>query len=138
MDQSPIDLSLNQATPSDKIKFDLIYDHLFSNATVTIDGEGSIIRVNYPNELENDIRVYNEIGEPQLHHLSHFSWKVPSEHTVENRQLAAELQIFHIQYATSRQVAYSILFDMELAQLQQSKKLKTCFFDSFEFASTTL
>ena len=63
-------------------------------------------------------------------------WKVPSEHTIENRQLAAELQIFHVQYATSRQVAYSILFDSEKAALN-AKNLKTCFFDSFEFASTT-
>lgn len=41
-----------------------MYDYKISNATVSIDGEGSVIRVEYPNELDNDIRVYNEIGEP--------------------------------------------------------------------------
>ena len=115
LEQSPINLSLSEAVPSSKIKFELLYNYLLANATVSVDGEGSMIRINYPNELDNDIKVYNEQNEPQLYHLSHFSWKVPSEHTVDNRQLAAELQIFHVQYATNRQVAYSILFDKELA-----------------------
>lgn len=48
--------------------------------------------------------------------------------------MAAELQIFHIQYATNRQVAFSILFDKELALSMDPIKLKTCFFKSFDFA----
>ena len=60
-------------------------------------------------------------------------WKVPAEHTVNNKQMAAELQIFHIQYATNRQVAFSILFEEPVAQAD-AQKLKTCFFKSFDFA----
>ena len=60
-------------------------------------------------------------------------WKVPSEHTINDRQLSAELQIYHIQYATNRIVALSILFDKELALKGDAKKLKTCFFEAFDF-----
>ena len=80
------------------------------------------------------MRVYNERREDQLYHLSHMIWHTPAEHTIENRQLAAELQIYHIQYATNRQVAISILFDKELALATDEKKLKTCFYEAFDFA----
>lgn len=60
-------------------------------------------------------------------------WKVPSEHTINNRQVSAELQIYHVQYATNRQVALSILFDKELALKGDAKSLKTCFFEAFDF-----
>jgi len=63
------------------------------------------------------------------------NWKVPAEHTVDNAILAAELQIFHVQYATNRQVALSILFDESLSW--KESKLKTCFFESFDFSSAS-
>ena len=61
-----------------------------------------MIKIDYPNSLDNDIRVYNQFNEMQTYHLSHMLWKVPSEHTIDNRQLSAELQIYHVQYATNR------------------------------------
>jgi len=64
--------------------------------------------------LKNSINVTNERGEKQLSHLSHMPWKVPAEHTVSSKQFDAELQIYHIQLATNRKVAYSLLFDYEL------------------------
>ena len=78
------------------MQFDLLYEHKINNATMSVDGEGTIIRVDYPNELDNDIRVYNELREEQVYHLSHMLWKSPSEHTLNDRPLAAELQIYHI------------------------------------------
>ena len=50
-----------------------------------------MIRTDYPNELDNDITVFNERSEDQTYHLSHMLWKVPSEHTIDDRQLSAEL-----------------------------------------------
>lgn len=44
-----------------------------------------MIRIDYPNSLDNDIRVYNQFNEMQTYHLSHMLWKVPSEHTIDNR-----------------------------------------------------
>ena len=40
--------------------FDLLYTHAMNNATVSIEGEGTTIKVNYPNQQDNDIRVWNE------------------------------------------------------------------------------
>ena len=42
------------------IQFDLLYEYKLSNATVNVDADGSVIRVDYPNKLDNDLRVYNE------------------------------------------------------------------------------
>lgn len=65
-------------------------------------------------------------------------WKVPAEHTVSSKQFDAELQIFHVQLATNRKVALSLLFDYELAEQARAagiptRRLKTCFVDSFGF-----
>jgi carbonic anhydrase len=60
------------------------------------------------------------------------TWKTPSEHTVNNRQFSAELQIFHTQPDNDRSVALSILFDDELADVL-GKRAKTCFVNSFDF-----
>ena len=38
-------------------------------------------------------------------------WKVPAEHTLNQERFAAELQAYHIQFATNRKVALSLLFD---------------------------
>ena len=130
-EQSPINLNTAEATESSDIRFELNYTHKISNATVQVEGDGSLVRVYNPNIEDNDIRVYNELNEPQLYHLSHMDWKVPSEHTINDRQLSAELQIHHVQYATNREVVLSILFDKELALGSASHK--TCFFDAFSF-----
>lgn len=92
-----------------------------------------MITVHNPHEVDSDILVYNERGEMQEFHFSYMQWKVPSEHNVNNRAYAAELQIFHTQRATDRSVALVILFDQELHEIQGSRA-KTCFVDSFDFA----
>lgn len=90
-EQSPLNLSWDEAEANKNIHFDMLYTHSLRNATVAIEGDGTTIKVNYPNLQDNDIRVWNELKEDQVFHLSHMLWKVPSEHTVNNRQLAAEL-----------------------------------------------
>ena len=84
-EQSPLNLSWEEATGHDDIRYEILYQHKLQNATVSIEGEGSMIRIDYPNSLDNDIRVYNQFNEMQTYHLSHMLWKVPSEHTIDNR-----------------------------------------------------
>ena len=59
-EQSPINLSWESAKPNDLISFEMLYHHKLSNATVVVDAEGSVIRVDYPNVQDNDLRVFNE------------------------------------------------------------------------------
>lgn len=80
-----MDLLWETAELNTNIKFDMLYDHKLGNSTVTVDGEGSVIRIDYPNRQDNDIIVYNELQQAQLFHLSHMYWKVPSEHSINNR-----------------------------------------------------
>ena len=47
--------------------------------------DGTVIMLDYPNKLDNDLRVYNERREDQLYHLSHMYWHTPSEHTIDDR-----------------------------------------------------
>jgi len=61
--QSPLNLSWQLATLSEKISFELLYEHGTRNATVEIDGQGSVIRISDPNKQDNDIRVFNELKE---------------------------------------------------------------------------
>lgn len=85
--------------------------------------------------------MINEIGVEQFYHKNHMLWKAPSDHTVNNRQYAAELQITLTQLATDREVILSILFDTDLEMKEaDARRLKTCFVDSFEldyFAAAT-
>ena len=48
---------------TDDVQFDLLYEHKINNATVSVDGDGTIIRIDYPNVLDDDIKVYNELRE---------------------------------------------------------------------------
>jgi carbonic anhydrase len=105
---------------------------------IDIRGEGSIIYVNYKplNDTAHTKKIsyVNEHGVEDFFHKDHMLWKVPSEHNVNNRQYAAELQVTFVQYATSRQLIISFLFDTDLEQAETDpRKLKTCFVDSFEF-----
>ena len=109
------------------------YEHDISNATLTIDKERSVIRVDYPNERQNHINVTNERGEDMIFHLSHMLWKVKAEHNVSEHQYDAELQVYHIQFATNRKVALSLLFDTREAEDRDPARLKTCFVDAFDF-----
>jgi hypothetical protein len=49
-----------------------------------------------------------------------------------NTQYSAELQIFHVQYATDNMVALSFLFDVDESMGVDERRLKTCFIDSFD------
>jgi len=134
--QSPINIEMDQATPSNKLHFEIIEYHDIRNASLTVQHNRTLIQIDNPNETPGDLNVTNELGESQIYHLEKMLWKIPSEHTLENRQMAAELQIFHQQYATNKKVTLSFLFDTELvAQESDPRRLKTCFVDSFEFSS---
>ena len=77
--------------------------------------------------------MIDQSGNEQFYHKSHMLWKAPSDHTVNNRQYAAELQVTYVQYATNREVILSFLFDTELEMKEaDARRLKTCFVDSFE------
>ena len=80
----------------------------------------------------NSLEFWDEVGEHYQYYLESYQWKVGSEHTVDNRQYSAELQIIHKQFATRRKVIMSILFDEEIfLRATNQAKLKTCFVDSF-------
>ena len=70
------------AIPNNKIGFDILYYHDIRNATLVLDKERTVIRVDYPNEEYNDINVTNHRGEDQIYHLDHMLWKIPAEHTI--------------------------------------------------------
>lgn len=59
-EQSPVNLSWDTATESKELQFELFYKYKLSNATVTVEGDGSMIRIDYPNKLDNNITVVNE------------------------------------------------------------------------------
>ena len=91
-------------------------------------------------EKRNSIKVVNERGEDMVYHLSHMLWKVPAEHTVDNKQFAAELQVYHYQLASNRIVALSLLFSLELYDEALNngidiRRLKTCFVEAFDFSA---
>lgn len=55
------------------------------NATMTTPLDGSQILINNPNKLTSDIEFVDEIGRTLTYHLKSMNWKIPSEHTVDNR-----------------------------------------------------
>ncbi len=61
--QSPIDLQYETAVYNKYIRYERLYNHKLDNATVTVDGGGSVIRIDYPNSLDNDIVIYNELNQ---------------------------------------------------------------------------
>lgn len=76
---------------------------------------------------------WNEFNEHFVYYLDSMRWKVSSEHSIDNHQYSAELQIVHKQFATNHQVIISVLFDEELFIKNRLAKPKTCFIDSFQF-----
>ena len=61
--QSPIDLEYETAVFNKYIRYERLYNHKLDNATVTVDGGGSVIRIDYPNKYDNDIILYNELNQ---------------------------------------------------------------------------
>ena len=81
-----------------------------------VDQERSEIRVDFDiSNGNNEMYVRNELGEKMKFHLSHMIWKQPSEHYLDKKIYSAELQVFHIQYATTNMAALTFLFDKELS-----------------------
>jgi carbonic anhydrase len=84
---------------------------------VEVAGEGSLLFVHYyspDNTTDSTFTVHNEKGDVEEYHKDYMMWHVPSEHTLNNRQYAAELQVYFVQYATNRKVALSFFFDKDL------------------------
>ena len=133
--QSPINIDTSYAQQNSAIYFQLVNYQAILNATVSTPLNGTQIQINNPNQLTSDIELVDEIGRTLTYHLQSMSWRIPSEHTLNNRQLAAELQITHVQAATNKQLIMSVLFDIELEQkfIKLGKSAKTCFVDSFDF-----
>lgn len=136
--QSPINIDKSTLKKTPKISFKLVDYHDITNATVTTPHDRSMIKIEYPNKLQSDLKVINEWSQTQTYHLDHILWHVPAEHTIDNHQYAAELQLFHSQYATNKIVAMSYLFDtdLELVGVSSKKEAKTCFVAAFEASET--
>ena len=116
-------------------------DSFTNEATTKLEvlGNGSIIFVDYKAINISSFIVHNERGDTEEFHKDHMLWKIPSEHTLDNRQFAAELQVYFMQSATNRRVALSFFFDTELENaVTDARRLKTCFIDSFEFEDFNL
>ena len=47
--QSPLNIDLSTLETNEKIKYEFNYTHPIFNATLSVDGEGSLIRSYYPN-----------------------------------------------------------------------------------------
>lgn len=81
---------------------------------VTDNGNKIYLTKNETKAVGSSIDVWNERGEHYLFYFDYMQWKTKSEHTLDNRQYSAELQIYHKQYATNKQLVISILFDEEI------------------------
>jgi hypothetical protein len=68
-------------------------DSFTNEATTKLEvlGNGSIIFVDYKAINISSFVVHNERGDTEEFHKDHMLWKIPSEHTLDNRQFAAEL-----------------------------------------------
>ena len=86
------------------------------NATLALtDGNGRLSVDMSQYGRTNSFVFWNEYGERYQYYLDSFQWKIKSEHTIDNRQYSAELQIINKQFQTNRKVILSILFDEELS-----------------------
>jgi hypothetical protein len=97
---SPIDIRKpNFRTQSselaDNIMFELLDYQEIRNGTINVDADRKRIMIVDPNEHYSNLNFTNLTREWQVYHLRGMEWKVPSEHTINNEQYAAELQVFH-------------------------------------------
>ena len=90
-EQSPINIDEAKVVPNMNIRFELVNYQDFQNEAITLHHDNSMITVHNTQETDSDIHVWNERGEMQEYHYSYMQWKVPSEHNINNRALAAEL-----------------------------------------------
>ncbi len=136
--QSPINLEPASMIPTNQLKYVLNY-RSYDNLTIFFSPTTGYYGVNMSAFMrDNTLTFWNPLGERFDYFLEGYTWKVPSEHTVDNRVFSAELQISHRQFATQRKVIISVLFDEEIYLKASAKnKLKTCFVESFFFSNYT-
>jgi len=92
-----------------------------ADAYLEVMGEDSVIYVHYEPITSADVEIgeftlIDELGSRQFFHKEHMLWKVPSEHSIDGRIFAAELQVTFVQYATDSQLIISFLFDESLSE----------------------
>lgn len=140
--QSPINVDTSNLTQNSYIKYQLNYDAIENQTLLVLDaGNRIMMNISKGQNLSsseksnnNTIEIWNERGEHYTYHLDHMLWNVKSEHTINNHQYEAELQIYHKQFATNKIAAISILYDLELTlNTSATSKPKTCFVESFKF-----
>jgi carbonic anhydrase len=136
--QSPINIETHAAVQNSKVKFTIDYMAI-DTATLQLADQRNKLFVDYSNFSKSyALDFWNERGERFKYYLDYVQWKVGSEHTIDNRQFSAELQIIHKQFATNRKVVISILFDEEIfIKASPKEKQKTCFVESFSFTNYT-
>ena len=134
--QSPINIDTRNVIQNNEVKFTMDIQS-YDNLTLTMnDAEGKLYVDLSLYSRNNSLQFWDQVGEQFQYFLDGYQWKVPSEHTIDNRQYAAELQIIHKQFATRRKVIMTVLFDEEIfLRSNNQAKLKTCFVESFQFTN---
>lgn len=109
-----MNIDTKKAKENNKLKFAFDFQP-FENLTLQLFDQAGQLSVNLSDySRSNKLSFWNEQGERFEYFLESYQWKVGSEHTIDNRQYSAELQIIHKQFATQRKVIMSILFDEEI------------------------
>jgi len=85
LSQSPINVDLSSAKNNSAIYFQMMNYQDILNATLSTPLNGTQVQINYPNKVTSDIKLVDEIGRTVTYHLSNMNWRVPSEHTINNR-----------------------------------------------------
>jgi len=98
--QSPVNIDTRNVLENNKVKFTFDYQS-YDNLTLQMnEAQGQLIVNISASSRNNSLEFWNQFGENFDYYLEGFQWKVGSEHTIDNRQYSAELQIIHKQFAT--------------------------------------
>ena len=85
--QSPVNVDPRQSVQNNIVKFVMDYKS-YESLTVTSNTSSGYLGVNLPtpeDSRNNSLVFWNEKGEQFEFFLENYQWKVPSEHTIDNR-----------------------------------------------------
>ncbi len=89
--QSPINIDSQKTSANQFIRYVFNYMSI-ENATLMLSDNNTRLKVDMSMYgRTNTLQLWNEYGELYNYFLDSFRWKVPSEHTIDNRQYGAEL-----------------------------------------------
>jgi carbonic anhydrase len=83
--QSPINIETKSTKESNKVKFAFDFKS-YENLTLELNDLAGQLSVNLSDYSRfNSLNLWNEKGEHFKYFLEGYQWKVPSEHTIDNR-----------------------------------------------------